>query len=121
MTTQRFTARAHQRGMSFITIVLLAALTVSVVLVGGRSIPVFIEYLAITKAANKAARTGTSVPEVRAIFDRAAQIDNITSIQGVDLEVTLENDKPRIAFSYSREIPLAGPAFLVYRFQKQIP
>ncbi|MNR58031.1 hypothetical protein D3C85_1789330 [compost metagenome] len=61
------------------------------------------------------------MPEVRTIFDKAAQIDSITSIQGKDLEVTKHNDQVQVAFSYSREIALAGPAYLVYRFTKQTP
>ena len=28
------------------------------------------------------------------------------------------NDKVVVSFSYSREIPLAGPAYLVYRFKE---
>ena len=57
------------------------------------------------------------MPEVRAVFDRAASIDDITSVKGSDLEVTKRNDKIVVSFSYSREIALAGPAYLVYRFQ----
>jgi len=49
---------------------------------------------------------------------RAAQIDDIHSISGQDLEITKRNDKVVVSFSYSREIPLAGPAYLVYRFKE---
>ena len=58
------------------------------------------------------------MPEIRAAFDRAAAIDDIHSIAGKDLEITKRNDKIVVSFSYSREIALAGPAFLVYRFQE---
>ena len=61
----------------------------------------------------------TTVPGVRAAFDRAAAIDDITSIKGSDLEVTKRGDKVVVSFKYSREIPLAGPAYLVYRFDAQ--
>ncbi len=59
------------------------------------------------------------MPEVRASFDRAAAIDDISSITGKDLEVTKRNDKIVVSFSYSREIALVGPAYLVYRFHEQ--
>ena len=113
--------RARQRGLSFLGLVFIAVVAVSVVAIGGKSVPIFIEYQAVTKAANKAAREGTTVAEVRAIFDRAATIDSITSIQGSDLEVTKHNERVQVAFSYSREIALVGPAYLVYRFNKQTP
>ena len=86
--------------------------------IGGQSVPIFIEYMAVKKAAAKAAREGTTVPEVRAAFDRAAQIDNITSIAGKDLEVTKNNERVVVSYSYEREVHLTGPAYLVYRFQE---
>lgn len=113
--------RTRQRGLSFLGLVFMAVVAVALVAIGGQSLPIFLEYQAVTKAAGKAAREGTTVPEVRAIFDRAAQIDNIKSIQGSDLEVTKHNERVQVAFSYTREIALAGPAYLVYRFEKQTP
>ncbi|SDM18386.1 protein of unknown function [Oryzisolibacter propanilivorax] len=113
----RTTARARQRGLTFIGVVLIGVLAVAAFAVGGRSVPIFIEYYAIKKAAIKAAREGSTVPEIRASFDRAASIDDITSISGKDLDIGKENDKIVVAYSYSREIHLAGPAYLVYRFE----
>ncbi len=116
MAMQRTAARARQRGLSFIGVVMIGVLAVAVFAIGGQSVPIFIEYFAIKKAAIKAARDGSTVPEIRASFDRAAAIDDIHSISGKDLEVTKRNDKIVVSYEYSREIPLAGPAYLVYRF-----
>lgn len=114
------TGRARQRGLSFIGLVVIGAVAVAAFAIGGQSVPVFLEYQAIRKAAAKAAREGGTVQEVRANFDRAAQIDDITTIKGNDLEITKRNDKVLVAYKYSREISLAGPAYLVYRFNDQI-
>lgn len=121
MTMHNTARRTRQRGLSFLGLVFIAVVVVAGVAIGGQSVPIFLEYQAVTKAAEKAAREGSTVPEVRAIFDRAAQIDSITSIQGSDLEVTKRNERVQVSFSYTREIALAGPAYLVYRFQKQTP
>ena len=110
--------RSRQRGLSFIGLVFLVAIIVSVVAIGAQSVPVFLEYQAITKAANKAAAEGNTVAEVKASFDRAAAIDDFTSVTGKDLNVTKVNDKVVVGFEYSREIHLVGPAYLVYRFKK---
>ena len=111
-------SRSRQKGLSFIGLVLIVAVLVAVVGIGAQSLPVFLEYQAAVKAANKAASEGNTVAEVRASFDRAAAIDNIDSVSGANLHVTKVNDKVVVGFEYSREIHLAGPAYLVYRFKK---
>lgn len=110
--------RSRQKGLSFIGLVFLIAILVAVVGIGAQSLPVFLEYQAVVKAANKAAAEGSTVADVKASFDRAAVIDNINSVSGNDLHVTKVNDKVVVGFEYSREIHLAGPAYLVYRFKK---
>ena len=120
MQAQRTTSRARQRGLSFIGVIFIGLLAVAAFAIGGQSVPIFIEYQAIKKAATKAARESSTVPEVRAAFDRAAAIDTINYISGKDLEVTKRGDKVVVSFKYSREIDLAGPAYLVYRFQESV-
>ena len=120
MQAQRTTSHARQRGLSFIGVIFIGLLAVAAFAIGGQSIPIFLEYQAINKAATKAARESSTVPEVRASFDRAAAIDDIRSISGKDLEVTKRGDKIIVSFKYSREIPLAGPAYLVYRFENSV-
>lgn len=110
--------RSRQRGLSFIGLVFLVAIIVSAAVIGAQSVPVFLEYQAITKATNKAAAEGNTVAEVKASFDRSAAIDDFKSVSGSDLEVTKVNDKIVVGFEYSREIHLVGPAYLVYRFKK---
>ncbi len=111
--------RSRQRGLSFLGLVFMVALGVGVVAVGAQSLPVLLEYQAIVKAANKAAREGNSVAEVKASFDRSALIDDFKSVTSSDLEVTKINDRVVVGFEYSREIHLVGPAYLTYRFKKQ--
>jgi len=113
------TSRSRQRGLSFFGLVFIGVIAVAAFAIGGQSLPIFLEYQAIGKAANKAAREAATVPEIRSSFDRAAAIDDITSIQGKDLEIAKRGDKIIVSYKYSREIALAGPAYLVYRFEGQ--
>ena len=108
-----------QKGVSFFGFIVIAVLAVAVFAIGGQSLPILLEYQAAQKAAQKAANEGTTVPEVRAVFDRAAQIDDITNISGRDLDVTKVNERVVVSFEYERSIPLVGPAYLVYRFTHQ--
>ena len=110
--------RSRQRGLSFFSLIFVIVIVVAVAAVGSQSVPIFLEYMAIRKAIEKA-KGEVTVPEVRAEFDRFAAIDGITSIKGSDLDVTKRGDEVVVSFKYSREIALAGPAYLVYRFEAQ--
>ncbi|WP_291516674.1 DUF4845 domain-containing protein [Acidovorax sp.] len=110
--------RSRQRGLSFFGLVFAGVFAVAVFAIGGQSLPIYLEYLSAKKAMDKA-KVETTVPGIRAAFDRAATIDDIRSIQGKDLEVTKRGDQVVVSFKYSREIALAGPAYLVYRFEAQ--
>jgi hypothetical protein len=105
----------QQRGLSLIGLLLVGGLMACAFLIGAQVVPTFLEFQAITKAATKA-KDGSTVAEVRSTFDKAAQIDDIKSITGKDLVVTKEGDKTVVAFAYTREIPLAGPAYLLLKY-----
>ncbi len=107
--------KMHQRGISFIGMLFVAAVIGCLFIVGAQVAPTLIEFQAITKAASKSA-TGSTVAEVRGLFDKAAQIDDIKSISGKDLDVTKAGDKIVVSFAYTREIHLAGPAYLLMKY-----
>ena len=102
---------SRQRGISFLGLVFVAVVLACVGVVVAQVIPTLIEYQAIQKAAN------TTVPEVRAIFDRAQAIDDFKSISGKDLEIRKEGEKVVVSYAYEREIPLFGPAYLVLKYK----
>ncbi|MFS2164179.1 DUF4845 domain-containing protein [Variovorax sp. Varisp62] len=118
MRTHRFVRgrAAQQRGISFIGLVFVAAVLGCLGIVVAQVIPTLIEWQAIDKAANKA-KEGATVPEVRAIFDRAQAIDDFKSVSGRDLEIKKVGDKVVVSYSYEREIPLFGPAFLTLKYK----
>ncbi|MDD5333102.1 MAG: DUF4845 domain-containing protein [Rhodoferax sp.] len=107
--------RSRQRGLSFLGLLVIGGLLAVSGVIIAEIVPTAIEYQAILKAADKA-KEGTSVAEVRSIFDKAAAVDNIKSITGRDIEVTKENDKIVVNFAYQREIHLAGPGYLTLKY-----
>jgi Tfp pilus assembly major pilin PilA len=104
-----------QRGFSLIGFLFVGGVLAVTGVVVAQIIPTAIEYQAVLKAAQKAT-DGNTVVEVRNIFDKAAAIDNISSVSGKDIEVTKENDKVVVSFAYQREIHLAGPAYLTMKY-----
>jgi beta-lactam-binding protein with PASTA domain len=110
---------SRQRGISFFGLIFVMVTLALVGLVAAQVFPTVIEYQTIQKAANKAAKEGNSVAEVRAIFNRAVDIDNITSIAGKDLEVTKNGDIIVASFAYDKQIHLFGPAYLLIKYTGQ--
>jgi len=114
----RSVSAVGQRGISFIGLLFVAIVLACVGVVVAQVIPTLIEYQAIGKAATKAAE-GSTVPEVRSIFDRAQAIDDFKSVSGKDLDVQKVGDKVVVGFAYDREIHLFGPAYLVLKYKGQ--
>lgn len=107
----------RQRGMSLWTVVSLGILGGIVFLLGAKIVPTVVEWQAVKKAVHKAANEGGTKNEIRAVFSRAATINSINSISAEDLEIIKnEQGKTVVKFSYERDIPLVGPAFLVMRY-----
>ena len=104
-----------QRGASLIGILFVGGVLISLGIVGAQVAPTYAEYRTIDKAVNKAKDAG-SAAEVRSSFDKAAQIDDIKSITGKDLVFTQEGNKTVISYAYTKEIPLAGPAYLLMKY-----
>ena len=118
MREQRSGRASRQGGISFIGLLFVAVVLACVGVVVAQVIPTLIEYQAITKAASKAAE-GSTVPEVRAIFDRSQAIDDYKSVSGKDLDVQKVGERVVVSFAYDREIHLFGPAFLVLKYKGQ--
>ena len=107
--------KSKQRGISFFGLIFVAGVLAVCGVIDAQVFPTVLEYQSIFKAVNKAAEGG-SVAEVRMIFDKARDIDDIRSISGKDLEVSKEGDKVVVSFAYQREIHLTGPAFLTLKY-----
>ena len=107
--------KQQQRGLTFFGLLIVGILLAFAGVTLAQVVPTYIEYLAVQKAAQKAS-SGTTVQEVRTIFDKSAQIDDITSISGKDLEVGKEGNRVVVSFDYRREIHLAGPAYLLMKY-----
>lgn len=107
--------RSSQRGLSFLGLLFIGGLVAVVSVVALQVTPTVIEYRAVTDAAIKAS-AGKSVAEVRTIFDKMAQVNDIKSITGKDLDISKQGDRVVVGFEYEREIHLAGPAYLTLKY-----
>jgi Tfp pilus assembly major pilin PilA len=107
-----------QAGISFIGLLFVVGVLAALAVLAAQAFPTVIEYQAVLKAVQKAS-AGNTVPEVRQIFDKAAEIDNISSISGRDLDISKEGDKVVVKFAYNKEIHMFGPAYLLLKYAGQ--
>lgn len=108
--------QSRQRGLSFIGLLIVVALLGVSGVIAAQIFPTVVEFQAIKKGAERAA-TGSTVAEVRALFDKQAAIDDFKSVTGKDIEVSKEGDKIVVKFAYKREIHLTGPAYLTLKYE----
>jgi hypothetical protein len=89
------------------------------VAIGGLKIaPAYIEYYTVKKAIAGVAQTTSkgTVAEVRAAFDRRAQIDDIEVVSGKNLEISKEGNEVVISVAYPKRISLFGNVSVVIEF-----
>jgi len=110
-----------QRGMGFFGVLVMLIAIVFVAIVGMKVAPAYIEYFSIKKAVTGMVESGelrnATVADVRKAFDRRAIIDEISSIQGSDLEITKEGSEIVLGFAYEKRIPLFYNISLLIDFQ----
>ncbi|WP_066269468.1 DUF4845 domain-containing protein [Hydrogenophaga palleronii] len=108
--------KRQQQGLTFFGLLIVGVLLAYTGVILAQVAPTYIEYMAVQKAVTKAA-AGSTVAEVRSIFDKASQIDDIRTISGKDLTVGKEGDRVVVSFAYQREVSLFGPAYLVMKYE----
>ena len=108
--------RRSQRGLSIIGLIFIGLIVVGLLAIGFRAVPAVVEYIAIERALQKIKNEGKTVGEIRAAFDRHATIDDITSINAKDLDITKEGDQIVISYAYQKKIPIVDNVSLVIDF-----
>jgi Domain of unknown function (DUF4845) len=107
-----------QRGLTLFSLLFWAIVVGFLALIGMRVLPTLNEYFTIKRTVNKITTEGTTVPEIRAAFERQKDIEySISSISGKDLNITKENDKIVVSFAYDKEVELMKPVYLLIKFE----
>jgi uncharacterized protein DUF4845 len=101
-----------QRGLTLTGLIITAGVLVFFALIGFKLMPSYIEYLTIQRILKDLGHSpdlrGGTVKDIQTAFDRRAVVDNITSIQGKDLEVTKLGDGFEINANWATRVPLFG-------------
>ncbi len=71
-------------------------------------LPSYSEYSNSKKAIAYAKNAGHTPADIRTSFDKQAEINDIKTISGKDLEITRQGEGFDVAFAYEKRIPVAG-------------
>jgi Tfp pilus assembly major pilin PilA len=115
MGQMKYLGKSRQGGISFIGLLFVVGVLAAFGVLVAQAFPTVVEYQAVMKAAQKASQ-GNTVPEVRSIFYKAAQIDDISAITDKDLDISKNGDNVVVKFAYNKEIHMFGPAFLLLKY-----
>lgn len=96
----------RQRGVSMLGILVICIAVVLIAVGALKLIPTYLEFRNIKAAAIAAKDGGKTVVEIQKAFDRAANINDITTISGKDLEITKEGNNIVVSFKYDKKIPM---------------
>jgi hypothetical protein len=109
----------YQRGVALTSLIFWSVILFLVAVLGMKVAPTAIEYFKIKKDAestlNKVGPDST-VAEVRAAFDRFAEIDML-EFSSKDLDISKENGKIVIDFAYEKRIPLFANVSLLIDYK----
>lgn len=102
----------RQEGLSMLAFLTGAVILIFVALFGFKVGPAYVDYYTIQRQLKIIVNEPeASTGQRRAIenaFDRRAAVENITVIQGKDLEISKDGDRVVISADYSVRVPLVG-------------
>jgi hypothetical protein len=111
-----FQFKSKQRGVSLSGTIFVLAILAVLFVFAAKLVPSISEYMAVKKAIVTAKSAGTTVREIQNSFDKQADINNISSIAGKDLEIVKDGENMIVSFAYEKKIPIGGPASLLLEF-----
>ena len=109
----------NQRGVAISGLLVWGILIALVSVLSMKVGPEYLEYYKILKSVKSISggAANQTVPEIRAAYDRYADINYITTFKGTDLDISKDQGSVVIAFSYERRIPLFYNVSLVIDFE----
>lgn len=112
----------RQRGMGLLALMFWALISVFVFIVVLKLIPVYKENLAIkttlSTIASDSVLQNREKWEIRKLFNERAEIDDISSVNGADLEIDKEDGKIVLGIAYSVKTPLFANISLYINFNE---
>lgn len=115
----------HQKGMTFIGLVLFVASLVVVAVIVMKVMPAYTEYFEVKKALKKIAHESNfdqmNKHDMEIEFDKTATIDDIESVKGSDIEIVRQESGDIIKIDYQVITPLFANVSVLLDFSASAP
>jgi len=112
--------RTGQSGFTILGFIFVAAVVLSLAMIGFRVLPSYIEYFSVVKILKQTldnAPEGQTVTQFRRDFDLKASADYIDSVRGSDIEISKQDNKLVASAEWTKTLPLFGNVSLLLDFQ----
>jgi hypothetical protein len=117
---QYHTMRQKQKGISLSSLLVWAVILILVAISGLKIAPAYIEFASIQKNLSAIVKDINSqsadLNQIRVLFSKRAQIDNIKSINAQDIKINKESGRIVLSASYMVRIPLVSNLSLTIDF-----
>ena len=112
--------RSHHAGMTIIGFLFVAAVVVTVAMVGFRMAPAYIEYYSIQRALQKSLADladPSNQSEARRAFDKYIVADYIDSVTARDVTLTKQGNQITASVAWTRTLHMVGNVSLFLEFE----
>jgi hypothetical protein len=109
----------NQRGVALSGLLFWGILIALLAVLGMKVGPEYLTYYKILKSVKTISNgaSGQTVPQIRAAFDKYADVDYQNTLKGRDLDISKEGNNIVIAFAYEKRIPLFYNVSLLIDFE----
>ncbi len=116
--------RPHQRGATFLGMVIILAILGAAVYAGIRLVPMYLEYTKVVRALeqvrDEVSADNTSVQMIRNALERRWDVEDIESIGWKEVDIRKVNDGYEIEADYTVERPFVANVYLLTKFDKLV-
>jgi hypothetical protein len=116
--------RKHQQGMTFIGMLCIFAMAGVIVYAGIRLAPLYLNYMKIARTMDSvAAEIKGESPEptaIRNLIDRHFNIEDPTSVEVKDIEITKDEGGVQMHVAYDDTVPYVANVSLSVHFEKTV-
>jgi len=117
---QYHTMRQKQKGISLSGLLVWAVILILLAISGLKIAPAYIEFASIQKNLSAIVKDistqSADLNQIRVLFSKRAQIDNIKSINAQDIKINKENGRIVLSANYTVRIPLVSNLSLTIDF-----
>ncbi len=111
----------RQRGIGFVSFILIAAGIIFAAIVGMKLVPPYIHSAQIAQIfraiAQDPAMQGASINDIKLAYAKRANISYITDITAEDIDIDKVDGRLTLSAAYSVKVPIAGNVTLLLEFK----